>query len=109
MHELPASDERKFEEVGISNIQLSVIPKGDVEVITKLVSAQNDLRDALNNGDITPREADEIIKQRLGVSSLPKLLRVMHTPDDLSTHLSEKTLMMVLKVITKAVSLYDKI
>ena len=85
-----------------------MIPNGDVEVVTKLVTAQNDLREALVNGDITPREADEKIKQRLGGSSLPKFLRVMHTPDDLSTHLSEETLMMVLNVITKAVSLYDK-
>jgi Zn-dependent M28 family amino/carboxypeptidase len=108
LRELPASDERQFDDVGIPNIQLAAIPKVDIQLVTKLVGAQKELRDALVNGDITPREADEEIKKVLGKVSLPKLLKVMHTPDDLSIHLSEKTLMMVLNIITEALSRYDK-
>lgn len=108
LRELPASDERQFEEVGISNIQLAVIPREDVELVKKLVYAQKELRGAIQNGELSPREAELKIKEKLGGSDLPKLLRVMHTPDDLVVHLSEQTLMMVLDVVSEAVMVFDK-
>jgi aminopeptidase YwaD len=107
MHDLPASDERQFEEAGIPNLQIGVIPREDVMFISKLVVTQKEVRDLISSGEITPREADKIIKTKLGGTSLPKLLRVMHTPEDLSIHLSEKTLTLVLNTITETISRYD--
>ena len=108
LRELPASDERQFEEAGIPNIQLAVIPRDDIELVKNLVAAQKELRSAIQSGELSPHEADVKIKDMLGGASLPKLLRVMHTPDDLAIHLSEQTLMMVLRVIINAVLIYDK-
>ena len=108
LRELPASDERQFEEAGIPNIQLAVIPRDDIELVKNLVAAQKELRNAIQSGELSPREADVKIKDMLGGAGLPKLLRVMHTPDDLAIHLSEQTLMMVQQVLTEAVKIYDK-
>jgi len=108
LRELPASDERQFEEVGISNIQLCVIPEEDIVFVKKLVAAQKELRSAIQKGELSPREADVRIKEMIGGAGLPKLLRVMHTPDDLSIHLSEQTLMMVLDVLWKAILIFDR-
>ena len=108
LRELPASDERQFEEAGVPNIQLAVIPEEDIGLVKKLVVAQKELRSAIQRGDISPREADVLIKEMLGGADLPKLLRVMHTPDDSATHLSEQTLLMVLKVLCEAVSILDE-
>ena len=108
LRELPASDEKQFEEAGIPNIQLAVIPEEDIGLVKKLVAAQKELRSSIQNGDLSPREADAKIKEMIGAADLPKLLRVMHTPDDLAIHLSEKTLMMVLDVIWKAILIFDK-
>ena len=108
LRELPASDERQFEEVGISNIQLCVIPEEDIVFVKKLVAAQKELRSAIQKGEVSPREADVRIKEMIGGAGLPKLLRVMHTPDDLSIHLSEQTLMMVLDVLWKAILIFDR-
>lgn len=109
IHELPASDERRFEEAGIPNIQIAAISRDDIPVVSRLVAAQKQLRASIADGSITPREADEAIKQILGTEHLPKLLELMHTSNDLAIHLSETTLQMVLNVITDAVSRYDKI
>ncbi len=108
LRELPASDERRFEEVGIPNIQLAVVPEEDIVFVKKLVTAQKELRRAIKNGELSPREADVKIKEMIGWEDLPKLLRVMHTPDDLAIHLSEKTLRMVLDVISKAILIFDR-
>jgi aminopeptidase YwaD len=108
MHELPSSDERQFEEAGIPNIQIAAIPQADISIVSKLVTAQKQLRASIADDSITPREADQTIKQILGTESLPRLLSVMHTPDDLAIHISEKTLNMVLNVIFEAVLRYDK-
>ena len=108
LRELPASDERQFEEVGIPNIQLCVIPEEDIVFVKKLVAAQKELRSAIQKGELSPREADVRIKEMIGGAGLPKLLRVMHTPDDLSIHLSEQTLMMVLDVLWKAILIFDR-
>ncbi len=108
LRELPASDERQFEAVGIPNIQLCVVPEEDIEFVKKLVGAQKKLRSAIQKGELSPREADVKIKEMVGGTDLPKLLQVMHTPDDLATHLSEKTLMMVLDVLRESILLFDR-
>jgi hypothetical protein len=108
LRELPASDEKQFEKAGIPNIQLAVIPEEDIGLVKKLVAAQKQLRSAIQSGEISPREADVKVKEMLGGAGLPKLLKVMHTPDDLATHLSEKTLSMVLDVVSNAVLIFDR-
>ena len=108
MPELPASDERKFEDAGIPNIQIAAITGKDLPIVSKLVSAQKQLRAKISEGTMTPHEADVAVKKILGTDSLPKLLQVMHTKDDLAVHLSEETLRMALNVVLYAVSLYDE-
>jgi hypothetical protein len=107
LRELPASDEKQFEEVGIPNIQLCAIPEDDIGFVKKLVSAQKVVRSEIQKGELTPREADVKIKEMIGGASLPEILRVMHTPDDLTIHLSEKTLMMILNVIRTAIVIFS--
>lgn len=108
LRELPASDERQFEEAGIPNIQFCVIPEEDIAFVKKLVSAQKEIRSAIQMGELSPHEADVKIKEMIGEGGLPKLLQVMHTPDDLAIHLSEKTLEMVLEVLKKAILIFDR-
>jgi Zn-dependent M28 family amino/carboxypeptidase len=108
LRELPASDERQFEAAGIPNIQLAAIPEEDIVFVKKLVAAQKELRRAIQDGEVSPCEADVKIKEMIGGAGLPKLLRVMHTPADLAAHLSEKTLMMVLDVVKTAVLIFDR-
>lgn len=69
----PGSDYHSFAERKLENISISIVPKGDSE---KLANA---VRSNFNFSDTT---------------KIPFVLKTMHSPEDKSTHMSEKSLNM---------------
>jgi hypothetical protein len=66
----PSSDHEAFANVRLENISISVVPKGDSELLSKM---------AKNGGRVDPK-------------SMPKIMKVMHTADDRSILMTPEAL-----------------
>jgi Zn-dependent M28 family amino/carboxypeptidase len=66
----PSSDYESFSVLGLENISISVVPKGDAELLSRMARSGS----------------------RIDANTMPKVMKVIHTPNDRSDQVSPEAL-----------------